>query len=555
MNTTPDFQDYSILIIDDTPTNLGVIVNYLEDVGFEIMAARNGKSGLQIAQRAQPDLILLDIMMPGIDGFETCRRLKADEQTQDIPVIFMTALTNVEDKVKGFAVGGVDYITKPIQQAELLARVQTHLTLSKLQHELEQQVERRTAELVQANTQLKTEMAHREKVEEQLRQSQKMEAIGQLTGGIAHDFNNILTVIMGNISFILNDLDQNGPFIGELEQVQEAAERAASLTRQLLAFSRKQMLQPKVVNLNDTVNNINQMLRRTTREDIAFETYFDPELKPVKVDPGQIEQVIINLVINACDAMPSGGALTIETSNITLDEDYSYHRPEVEAGDYVMLTVSDTGIGMNAETQARIFDPFFTTKERGKGTGLGLATVHGIINQSGGHIWVYSEPGKGTTFKIYFPQLKSVDKTDLPPKPVITTTYRQATIFVVEDEGPIRDLISRVLKAAGHTVITAKNGVEVREKNAKHHGDVDLLITDVIIPGGESGPQIARYLTTCYSSLKVLYISGYTDNTIVHHGVLEPGVNFLSKPFTPAALLDKVHKVLAIEGEDESGNH
>lgn len=750
MNSGSISQEQVILIIDDTPANLEVISNYLEGTGFEIAVAQDGISGLEIARRLQPDLVLLDVLMPDLDGFEVCRRLKASESTRDIPVIFMTSLAEMENKITGFEVGGVDYITKPVQIDEVLARVRTHLALRAMQKkltnqnaqlqqeismrqkaeeglrqaqaELEQRVVERTAELARANASLKAEIGERQRAEARIQrrnrelallnrviaasanegevdiilavacrelaqafevpqamvallnetqteamvvaeyladnpssalyqtipvagspsaqyvlvhkvpqvidalqnglqvdslydllrrhgatsllmaplifeetvlgilglgsiesrrfldeevnlaqsvasqvsgvlvrlrleaerrrweaqyyQSQKMEALGRLTGGVAHDFNNILTVILGNSAMLLQNLDQSLPFRQEIEQIRQSAERAAALTRQLLAFGRQQVLQPCILNLNDVVINLEKMLRRLISEDIALATVLEPHLGQVKADAGQIEQVIMNLVVNARDAMPQGGRLTIETANVYLDEVYSRQNVGVLAGPYVLLAVSDTGIGMDAQTQARIFEPFFTTKSQGKGTGLGLATAHGIINQSGGHIWVYSKPEQGTTFKIYLPRIESNTELIKPKQISDKPGPGWETIVLVEDEELVRDLAQRILIGEGYTVLKAKDSKEAHRICAAHQGPIHLLLTDVVLPGGRNGVQLAKELTASHPNMKVLYMSGYTDNTILRHGVLDPGVAFLAKPFTLNSLIGRVREVL-----------
>lgn len=389
----------------------------------------------------------------------------------------------------------------------------------------------------------------RRRLEAQYYQAQKMEAIGRLTGGVAHDFNNILTVIMGYCGFILDDLGQNHPLRQDVEQVQKAAERATSLTRQLLAFSRQEILRPRVLNLNDIVINIEKMLQRLIGEDVDLVTMLEPQLGRVKADPGQLEQVIMNLVVNARDVMPQGGKLTIETANIYLDEEYARQHVDVVAGPYIMLAVSDTGLGMDAETQARIFEPFFTTKELGQGTGLGLATVHGIVHQSGGHIWVYSELGHGTIFKIYLPQIEAMAEV-IKPEPISVTSRRGTeTILLVEDEAMVREFAQRALVGQGYNVLEARDGVEAYDVCIAYEGPIHLLLTDVVIPGGMSGPQLAKKLILLHPELKVLYMSGYTGNAIVHHGVLDPGIAFLQKPFVLADLIRKVREVLDLEDQ------
>jgi PAS domain S-box-containing protein len=388
------------------------------------------------------------------------------------------------------------------------------------------------------------DITEQRRLEEQFHQAQKMDAIGRLAGGIAHDFNNILTVIIGNCAFILDDTSLEHSLKQDVEQIQRAAERAARLTRQLLAFSRQQVLQPEIVDLNLVVTSVEKLLNRLIGEDIELITILEPQLGRVRADPGQLEQVILNLAINARDAMPNGGRLTIETANVYLDAAYARQHVNIISGPYIMLAVSDTGDGMDAATLAHIYEPFFTTKESGQGTGLGLATVHGIINQSGGHIWVYSEPGHGASFKIYLPQVKEADSALLvEPAPALPARSSD-TLLLVEDEVTVRLITSRVLREQGYRVLEARNGQEALQLAAAYEEPIDLLLTDVIMPGGLSGPQLAEQLILLRPGLKVLYISGYTHNVIVHHGVLESGTAFLQKPFTPDSLNRKIREVL-----------
>ena len=387
------------------------------------------------------------------------------------------------------------------------------------------------------------DITERKKLEAQLRQSQKMEAVGQLAGGIAHDFNNLLTVITGYCQILLTAADQGDPRREELEQIKEAGDRAASLTRQLLAFSRKQILEPKVLDLNAVVTNLDKMLQRLIGEDIALQTALAPALGCVKADPGQIEQVIMNLAVNARDAMPQGGHLTIETANADLDESYAEERFSVQPGPYVMLAVSDTGCGMDTETQAHIFEPFFTTKGQGKGTGLGLPTVYGIVKQSGGYIWVYSEPGRGTTFKIYLPRVDAQAEALEPRSPLQESLQGTETILLVEDEERVRRLARTILAGHGYSVLEAPNGAEALRISEQRGGAIHLLVTDVVMPG-MSGGELASRLIAKHLHMKVLFVSGYTDDAIVRHGVLQAGIPFIQKPFTPSTLARKVREVL-----------
>jgi PAS domain S-box-containing protein len=381
------------------------------------------------------------------------------------------------------------------------------------------------------------------RLQQQLVQAQKMEAVGRLAGGIAHDFNNLLTAILGSADLALDSLPAGVPEREEIEEVRKAALRAADLTRQLLAFSRQQVIAPTVLNPNDAVAAADKLLRRLLGEDVELRVVLASDLAAVRVDPSQLEQVVLNLAVNARDAMPNGGKLTIETQNVELDQAYVRGHLSAQPGSYVMLAVSDTGVGMDAATQARIFEPFFTTKEKGRGTGLGLATVYGIVKQSGGWIWVYSEPGHGTTFKVYFPRVAEVAPppaaTPAPPASVRGTE----TVLVVEDDEMLLTLVEKVLKANGYTVLVAAHGGDAERVAAQHDGPIHLLMTDVVLPG-LNGREVARRLEAVRRGIRVLYLSGYTDDAIVHHGVLEQGVAFLQKPFSPAVLGRKVREVL-----------
>jgi signal transduction histidine kinase len=379
--------------------------------------------------------------------------------------------------------------------------------------------------------------------QDQLVQAQKMEAIGQLAGGIAHDFNNLLTVITGRSHLALRDLPTDHPHWRTFELIQKTAERAAALTRHLLAFSRQQVLQPRLLDLNAVVSGVAPMLQRLIGEDIEFVAVAAPDLGRVKADPSQIEQVIMNLAVNARDAMPQGGRLTIETANTEVDEGYARRHVGVPPGRYVLLAVSDTGHGMDAATQARIFEPFFTTKEKGKGTGLGLATVYGVVQQSGGHIWVYSEPGQGATFKLYLPRVDEAVETEAAGPPAMVGERGSETILLVEDDEEVRAVARETLEAAGYVVLPAANATEALGLTADGSPRIQLLVTDVVMPQ-VSGRELAERLAPTYQNLRVLYISGYTDDAIVRHGIVAKGTAFLQKPFTPGTLLRKVREVL-----------
>jgi two-component system cell cycle sensor histidine kinase/response regulator CckA len=371
-----------------------------------------------------------------------------------------------------------------------------------------------------------------------------METVGRLAGGVAHDFNNLLTTITGYAELAMMGLHPSDRVHNDLREILKASERAAKLTQQFLAFSRRQRIEPKVVNLNGIVLDSEKMLSRIIGEDIEVTTALTEDLVPVMVDPGQIEQVIVNLCVNARDAMPDGGKLTIETANVTLDEAYTRRRLTVTPGDYVMLAVSDTGIGMTKEVKQHLFEPFFTTKELGKGTGLGLATCYGIVKQSGGNIWVYSEPGQGTTFKIYLPQVDRKAET-LPRRDEVGyLPGGTETVLLVEDEPSVRDIAARILREQGYRVLEAATGEDaVGFATEKGDEQIRLLVTDLVMPE-MGGRELADRLRAVYSDIKVLFLSGYTDEAVVRHGMLDTGAAFLQKPFSAAALTRKVRELL-----------
>jgi len=380
------------------------------------------------------------------------------------------------------------------------------------------------------------------KTEEQLRHAQKMEAVGRLAGSVAHDFNNLLSVILSYSTLVLEDLKPVDPMRNDIEFIKKAGEKAADLTRQLLAFSRQQVLMPRVLDLNTVIQPSETMLRRLIGEDIQLLTHYGRNLPKVKVDPSQIDQVVFNLAINARDAMPEGGKLTFETKDVVLDSSYVNEHFGVARGPHVMLAVSDTGVGMDKETQARIFEPFFTTKELGKGTGLGLSTVFGIVQQSGGNIWVYSEPGGGTTFKIYFPVAQA---GEVEPVQVVepVTLMGTETILLVEDQDEVRQVAREILRRYGYHVIEASNAGEAWLTCERHPRTIHLLVTDVVMPQ-MSGRELAARLVQVRPELKVLYMSGYTENTVLHHGILDSGISYLQKPIVPELLARRVREVL-----------
>jgi len=439
--------------------------------------------------------------------------------------------------------------TEIFQRAQELQ--EANVQLRDLQSDLELRVDARTAELQRANEDLQREIQEHRRTSEalrlseaQFRHSQKMEAVGRLAGSVAHDFNNLLSVILSYSSLLLADLKSVDPIRADIDSIRKAGEKAAVLTRQLLAFSRQQVLAPRVLDLNDILYEAEQMLRRLLAADIELITRNERALSKVKVDPSQMDQVIMNLAINARDAMPDGGKLVIETLNVTPDSDYLDAHANIVPGDLVMLSVTDTGTGMDAETQRRIFEPFFTTKEVGKGTGLGLATVYGIVQQSGGQIRVSSELGRGSVFKVYFPRQPIGTESDPVRPPSVAPATVGGTILVVEDNAAVRQVASRILRERGHLVLEARDPAEARALFAAHSAKIDLLLTDVIMPEC-TGPQLARGLIQLSPTLRVLYMSGYPGGAADRAGTLEAGAAYIEKPFSPDALAEKISVVFS----------
>ena len=414
--------------------------------------------------------------------------------------------------------------------------------LRKAHDELEHRVEARTGELRREVEERREAQEALRQSDQQLRQAQKMEAIGLLAGGVAHDFNNLLTAIVGYAQLMLRRIDPRDPLCTNAQEILKAGRRATGLTRQLLAFSRKQVMEPRVIDLNDVVANMHKMLARLIGEDVELSAQPASDLGCVLADPGQIEQVIMNLAVNARDAVPQGGRLVIETANVELDENYADRHPGVRPCAHVMLAISDTGCGMDEATRLRIFEPFFTTKERGKGTGLGLSTVYGIVQQSGGTVWVYSEPGRGTTFKIYLP-LVARAATVFGASSAEEAPRGTETVLLVEDDDIVRDLAGEILRVNGYTVLAAPHGGEAIVLCERHPGAVDLLLTDVVMPQ-LNGRELVERVRPLRPAMKVLFMSGYTGRALGSQGTLEPGTPFIQKPFTPDALTRKVREVL-----------
>ena len=799
-----------ILVVDDNPSNLRLLAGMLSEKGYKVRPAPSGSLALKSVQSTLPELVLLDIKMPDMDGYEVCRRLKADERTRDVPVLFISAMAEVADKIKGFNIGAVDYITKPFQHEEVLARVETHVSLARMHKrlqqevverkraqkalkkandELEQRVKERILELRVANEQLKDEIEERklaEKtlweseeryrelvdslpqivfeidetgtftfvnhnafdisgytqndfdkglnafqilipedrdramvnmqrvwngeiygaeytalkkdgstfpilvhtnpimrnnkpmglrgiiidlterkraeeermrlieainqaaesimitdtketilyvnpaferltgytqeeaigrnprilksgkhdeafykeiwhtltsgeawrgeiinkakdgtlfteeatispvfdnkgkiinyiavkhdvtkqrvLEDQLRQAQKMETVGRLAGGVAHDFNNMLSVILGSVELVMNRDDLDDSMLKNLQQIQKAAESSADIIRQLLAFSRKQVIEPRVVNLNPLIKDVEKMLARLLVEDIDVLSVPEKEIWNIMADPGQIHQIVANLCINARDAMPQGGKLTIETANVTLDDTYCEEHAGFVPGCFVMLAISDNGIGMDKEILAHIFEPFFTTKKEGKGTGLGLASVYGAVKHNNGFINVYSEPEQGTTFKLYFPQCAGEAEK---PKAAVKApkALKTAAILLVDDDEMVRNITEMMLESAGHTVLVAETPEEALALCEKGGMDIDLLLSDVVMPQMD-GKSLQKSIEALKPGIKTLFMSGYTASVIAHHGVLGKGMHFIQKPFSIEELVSKVREAI-----------
>jgi PAS domain S-box-containing protein len=628
----------AILIVEDSLDGRQALQTLLAGQGYTLAFAENGPDGLARAIELIPDLILLDIMLPGMDGLEVCRRLRATPALAEVPIILVTALDDRDTRIQGIMAGADDFISKRFDGTELRARVRTITRLNRYRRLVRErakferlvdlmpsgllladaagtinlvnpamlrmlgdrrqeqvlgqsllslirpdQREACAAELVRAAahpaavSQFETVLLHadgtffpaeidigqflwdeqplayvvvrdittRRQLEAQLLQSQKMESIGRLAGAVAHDFNNLLTAIIGYAELALASLPSEAAERADLDQINHAALSAAQLTRQLLAFARQQPIEPSIFCPNDLLAGLEKLLRRLIGEDIEFMLVAAPDLGLVRADAGQIEQVLVNLAVNARDAMPQGGKLTIETANVQLDRVYARAHPGVEPGAYVLLAVSDTGVGMDESIKRYAFEPFFTTKELGRGTGLGLATCYGIVKQHGGSIELYSEPGHGTAVKIYLPRVEG--RADSLPKPrAVEAELPRGSelVLLVEDEPEVRGLVSRILGGLGYTVLQSGDGDAALRLAQSHAGRaIDLLLTDVVMPR-LSGRTLAEYMAARFPGIKVLFTSGYAERGIVNHGQIDHQAAFLAKPFSAAALAHKVRDVL-----------
>lgn len=508
-----------ILYLEDDQNDADLVLSTLKADGIACQADRvETRDDFTTAiEHGGIDIIFSDFSLPAFDGLSALGI--AHQQCPDVPFILISGTLGEELAIESLKSGATDYVLK-----QHLSRLTPAV--------------RRAVRDVEARTE-------RKRLEAQFIEAQKMEVIGQLAGGIAHDFNNLLAVIMGYSELMMVKLPPNEPMRKEAEEIGHAANRAAGLTRQLLAFSRKQTVQPVVLDLNMIVAGMDEMLRRLIDENIELQIVAGKDLGRVKADSGYVGQVLMNLAVNARDAMPNGGKLIIETSNVTLDKNYAQAHADVIPGDYVMLAVSDAGSGMTDEVQAHLFEAFFTTKPKGKGTGLGLATCQTIVKQCGGHIDVFSKLGKGTIFKIYFPRVEQALEASVRPLATGGAMPRGTeTILFVEDEPSVRHLSCGVLESLGYSVLRAANGQEGLNQAREAKGKtIRLVVTDVIMPQ-MSGKVMAEWLKAIYPDLKVLYTSGYTDDALAEHGVLEPGLAFLPKPYTPAALSHKVRELL-----------
>jgi two-component system cell cycle sensor histidine kinase/response regulator CckA len=649
-----------ILVVEDDPSDLATVFAVLTESGYRVHPAPNAAFALRFLEQAAPDLILMDVGLPDQSGFQLCRTIKSRDEIAEIPVIFLSGADKLSDRMRAFSAGAVDYIVKPFETAEILARINTHVSLRALQLRLEERVQERTAELISANTRLRAseeryrritesitdyvytvrlegggrmttihgpgsvavtgytseefaadpelwiqmvvpddrpmvventrrllagesfgpiehrivtksgkerwvrntpvpqydeqgslraydgllqDITERRALQEQLLQAQKMESIGRLAGGIAHDFNNLLTAILGNAQLARADLPPGDRAREDIDEIVKAAERATSLTRQLLAFARKQIVEPVPLDIGAVVYESEQMLRRLVPEDVEIATILQPDLGLVEANPGQIHQLLVNLVVNAGDAMPDGGRLVIEARNTVLTAESAAAQRGLAAGRYAVLSVGDTGTGMTQEVMSHIFEPFFTTKEQGKGTGLGLATCHGIVKQIGGDIEVESELGVGTTFRILLPHTQRLAAARPAPTPHESLGRGGETILVVEDEASVRRLIVAALGANGYTVLEAADGSEALEILGSAGHRVDLMISDIVMPG-MSGRHLVAELRDRFPTAKLLLTSGYLRGEMDEWKPGAAPIPFLAKPFELPVLIGKVRDIL-----------
>jgi DNA-binding response OmpR family regulator len=515
-----------ILCVDDEPMNLILLDAMLSPCGYEIVQASCGAEALELMKTERFDLCLLDVMMPGIDGFEVCRRIKAAGAQRQIPVVLLTAYSSKEHRVRGIEAGAEDFLCKPLDAAEVLARVKMLLQVQE------------SAQLTR-----RQEEKEKSKLEEQLQHAQKLESVALLASGVAHDFNNMLCVIIGHATMALRGAGPGQTSRANLEQILKAAEKSAELTRQLLRFASRQSVEPQVANLNLLTAGTFKMLQRLIGEEIDLAWKPGQDLWPVKVDPSQIDQILANLCVNARDAISGVGKITIETGNCVVAAGERGRGAEMTPGEYVWLSVSDNGCGMDQETLERIFEPFFTTKGIGKGTGLGLPTVWRSAREHNGGIEVQSEAGSGTSFTLYLPR----HALEAAPEPVqsgaLEAPRGEETILLVEDEQALLEMAATILTGQGYRVLAASSPGEALELAGKDPGGIALLLTDVIMPD-MSGRDLATRLLAGNTRLKCLYMSGYSADVVAHHRVLDEGEHFIQKPFTIPDLATKVREAL-----------
>jgi signal transduction histidine kinase len=587
-----------ILIVEKSVSQAEQLKHILEQHDHRVSIEYNAKLALAAIRQHKPQIVISAVQLPEVDGYELCREIKTDENLKDIPVILLTSLSDTKDVIRGLECGADNFITKPYDEKLLISRieyivlnrelrigagtqtgleiifngekysitperqqmvdllistyeaaVQKNLELFRVEQEVRALNERLKIEVKERTSELMEEAAERNlaeqaliESEERLQHSQKMEAIGTLAGGVAHDFNNLLTAIIGNAQLALAGLRPKDPLYDRLIEIEHSGKCAAELTRQLLIFSRRERLEPSTIDLNDTIGQFAKLLRRIIGEDIELRFQGAADLSTVFADPGQMEQVLMNLAVNARDAMPEGGELIIETQNIIVDETYCRTHPYARPGKYVQISVTDTGAGMNTDTQQHIFEPFFTTKEVGKGTGLGLAMAYGIIKQHEGMIEVYSEVGHGTTFKIYLPaQEKAVEEKVHETQPMLKGGAE--TILVAEDDETLQRLLTGMLTGLGYKVILTRDGEAAVETYSSHRDQIDLVILDMVMPR-MGGREAYERIRTLGSDVPVIFMTGYSAEIAKSRFVLETGAAFIQKPYGIAALGHKVREAL-----------
>jgi two-component system, cell cycle sensor histidine kinase and response regulator CckA len=540
-------QQVHILILEDNPADARLAVLKLEDAGFEVDGeiASDSSDFMERMHSDVYDTILSDYSIPGWSGRDALRWVRATDK--DTPFIFVSGTLGEESAVECIREGATDYVVKGnLERLPVaLRRALSDRKLQQLNAQLKQRVAQNNRDLKQANSRLQAEMEEREKAETDLRQAQKLDAIGRLAAGVTHDFNNLLAIILGQSEILLHQ-SKDAASIARLEVVNESVIRGAALTRQLLAFGRRQILETQILDFNMLLTGVEKLLRIGIGESIELEFQTEAGLENIEADSGQLEQMIINLALNARDAMPMGGKLTITTANVQLDQGFADRRVVIKPGHYVQVVVTDTGCGMDEATQSHIFEPFFTTKEKDKGTGLGLATVYGIIKQIGGYIWVYSELGHGTVFKIYLPIVEAASEPRRPFERLEEFPRGGSeTILLVEDDAILREITSDLLQISGYCVIPVESPDRALSLSNSHSGPIDFLLTDVIMPK-MNGRELAARLSKERPEMRTLYVSGYTGGILQDgpHGTLNGGLAFLQKPYTRIDLIRKVREIL-----------